>query len=167
MVSGELNRGCPKSTSWSYRSTGRRTAFDLIIELTRYSSLLENPVLQDLRIRYRRSVLGFLWALLNPLLMMIVFTVVFSLVLRIQVEHYPVFLLSALLPFLFFSQALSYSTASLVANGALIRQIYVPKVAFPLSAVLANVVNFCLSFIPFIPIAAKSGWNLSNVGVIR
>ena len=73
--------------------------------------------MKELNVRYKRSALGFLWALLNPLLMMIIYTV-FASIMRFSVPHYSIFLISALLPWTFFSQALSYSVDSIVGNGA-------------------------------------------------
>src|SRR5688572_6963672 len=99
-------------------------------------------------VRYKRSALGFLWALLNPLLTMAILALVFSLLMRFSIEHYSVFLISALLPWTFFAQSLAYSAESVVGNGELLKKVYVEKTVFPVSAVLSNLVNFVLSFIP-------------------
>lgn len=120
----------------------------LVREIVRYHELIWALALKELRIRYKRSMLGFFWALLNPLLMMIVLTLVFSHVMRVPVQHYSIFLISALLPWTFFSQSLSYSVESIVGNGELLKKVYVPKAVFPLAAVLSNVINFLLSMIP-------------------
>jgi ABC-2 type transport system permease protein len=117
-------------------------------EIVRYRELIWALAIKELRVRYKRSMLGFFWALLNPLLMMLVLTAVFSQVMRAPIPHYAVFLISALLPWTFFSQALSYSVESIVGNGELLKKVYVPKSVFPLSAVLANIINFLLSLIP-------------------
>jgi ABC-type polysaccharide/polyol phosphate export permease len=122
----------------------------LIREIAQYRELIWALALKDLRVRYKRSVLGFLWALLNPLLMMIILTVVFSSVMRISIDHYAVFLLAALLPWTFFSQALSYSVESIVGNGELLKKLYIGKSVFPVAAVLANLINFVLSLIPLV-----------------
>jgi|SRR5581483_3809211 len=112
--------------------------------------------LKELRVRYKRSALGFIWALLNPLMMMVILTIVFSTITRIAVIHYPVFLISALLPWTFFSQALSYSVESIVANAELLKKIQVAKTIFPLAAMIANMINFLLSLIPLLLILAVS-----------
>ena len=104
---------------------------------------------KDLQVRYKRSALGFLWALLNPLLMMLILTMVFSKLLPAQ-EHYSIFLMSGLLPWTFFSQALSYSADSIVTNGDLLKKVYVTKSVFPVAATLSNVINFVLSMIPLV-----------------
>ena len=122
----------------------------LIREIVHYRELIWALALKDLRVRYKRSVLGFLWALLNPLMTMIILTIVFSTVMRIAVEHYAVFLISTLLPWTFFSQALSYAVESIVGNGELLKKINIGKSVFPVAAVLANLINFFLSLIPLL-----------------
>lgn len=104
--------------------------------------------MKELKVRYKRSVLGFLWALLNPALMMAVLTLVFSTILRFGIPHYAIFLLSVLLPWTFFSQSLSYSVECIVGNGELIKKVAVPKLVFPVAAVISNIINLLLSFIP-------------------
>jgi lipopolysaccharide transport system permease protein len=104
---------------------------------------------KELQVRYKRSALGFLWALLNPLMMMVILTMVFSRLLPAQ-DHYSIFLMSALLPWTFFSQALSYSADSIVTNGDLLKKVYVTKSVFPVAATLSNVINFVLSMIPLV-----------------
>jgi ABC-2 type transport system permease protein len=106
--------------------------------------------LKDLRVRYKRSILGFLWSLLNPLLMMIILTVVFSTIARMAIHQYAVFLISALLPWTFFSQALSYGVESIVGNGELLKKVYIEKLVFPAAAVVSNVINFLLSMVPLL-----------------
>ncbi len=103
----------------------------------RYRELIWALALKELRVRYKRSLLGFFWALLNPALLMIVLTLVFGTIMRFSIDHYAVFLLSMLLPWTFFSQAMS-----------LLKKIYVAKLVFPVAAIVSNVVNFLLSLIP-------------------
>ena len=122
----------------------------LITEIYSNRELIWALALKELRVRYKRSALGFLWALLNPLLMMVILTVVFSTIMRIQVDHYAIFLLSALLPWTLFSQSLSYAVESIVSNGELLKKIYVAKSVFPMAAVLSNVINFFFSLIPLV-----------------
>jgi lipopolysaccharide transport system permease protein len=121
---------------------------ELYLELMRNRELIWALALKDLRVRYKRSVLGFFWALLHPLMMMVILTLVFSTVMRFQIHDYAIFLLSALLPWTFFSQALSYSAESIVGNGELLKKLYIAKSVFPIAAVIANMINFFLSLIP-------------------
>jgi lipopolysaccharide transport system permease protein len=124
---------------------------ELYQEIMRNRELIWALALKDLRVRYKRSVLGFFWALLHPLMMMVILTIVFSTVMRFQNIHdYAIFLLSALLPWTFFSQALSYSAESIVSNGELLKKLYIAKSVFPIAAVIANMINFFLSLIPLV-----------------
>lgn len=121
---------------------------ELIRDIYRYRELIWALALKELKIRYKRSVLGFMWALLNPMLLMIVLTVVFSTIMGASIPHYAIFLLSVLLPWTFFSQSLSYAAESIVGNGDLIKKVRVPKLIFPVAAVVSNMINFLLSLIP-------------------
>jgi homopolymeric O-antigen transport system permease protein len=125
---------------------------ELISELRRNRELIWALALKELRVRYKRSALGFIWALLNPLLMMIILAVVFSTVMQIAVKQYAIFLLATLLPWTFFAQSLSYAVESIVGNGDLLKKIYIGKAVFPVAAVLSNVINFLLSMIPLVVI---------------
>src|SRR5512135_3575286 len=122
--------------------------FELVRDTYRYRELIWALALKELRIRYKRSVLGFLWALLNPLMMMIILTLVFGSLMRFSIDHYAIFLLSMLLPWTFFSQALAYSVESVVGNAQLLKKVRVPQLVFPVAAVVANIINFLLSLIP-------------------
>src|SRR5688572_13626960 len=104
-----------------------------LAELVRYRGLLLELVNGELKLRYRRSVLGFLWTLLNPLLMMLVLTLVFSTVMRLEVKHYAVLLLCGLLPWTFFAQSVSLSLTSIVGKGALLKKVYIPKSVLPIA----------------------------------
>ena len=121
---------------------------ELFRDIYRYRELIWILALKELKVRYKRSALGFLWALLHPLLMTAVFTLVFSSILRFGIEQYPIFVMTALFPWVFFSQSMAYAVDSIVANGSLLKKVYIPKMVFPLAAVLANLVNFLLSLIP-------------------
>jgi lipopolysaccharide transport system permease protein len=125
----------------------RRTSFVAhLAELFRYRELVLNLTVRELKARYKRSALGFLWSLLNPLLMMLVFTVVFTLIApNNQIPKYPIFLLCGLLPWNFFSAGVMAGTNSVVVNGDLVKKVYFPRVALPLSMVLASLVNFLMA----------------------
>ncbi|HEX6504785.1 MAG TPA: ABC transporter permease [Terriglobales bacterium] len=123
---------------------------ELFTETYRYRELIWALALKELRVRYKRSVLGFVWALLNPLLMMLVLTLVFGTLMRFSIPHYSIFLLSMLLPWTFFSQSLAYSVESIVANGELLKKVRVAKLVFPVAALVSNIINFLLSLIPLL-----------------
>lgn len=121
---------------------------ELVVDTYRYRQLIWALTLKELKVRYKRSVLGFLWALLNPALMMVVLTLVFSTIMKFPIPHYSIFLLSVLLPWTFFSQSVSYAVDSIVGNGELIKKVAVPKLVFPVAALSSNIVNLLLSMIP-------------------
>jgi ABC-2 type transport system permease protein len=132
-----------------YDSSRRRLAIvEEAIELYRYRDLLYSLVHRDITIRYKRSTLGFLWTMLNPLLMMLVMTVVFSNLFRFQIMHYPVYLLSGVLLFGFFQWGTSQAITSLVWGGDLMSKIYLPKTIFVAAASLVSLVNLILALIP-------------------
>lgn len=130
-------------------------------ELWAYRDLLINLVNRDLAVRYKRSALGFLWSFLNPLLMMLVFSIVFMVVKPLSVRSYPLFVLAGLLPWMFLTGSLSGAARSITSNANLIDKVYFPREILPLSVVLANLVNFLLSLIVFLPLALALGANFS------
>lgn len=123
---------------------------ELFVETYRSRELIWALAMKELRVRYKRSVLGFLWALLNPALLMLVLTAVFGTVMRFNIPRYSIFLLSMLLPWTFFSQSLAYSVDSLVGNGELLKKVRVAKLVFPVAATVSNIINFLLSLIPLV-----------------
>ena len=119
---------------------------DKIRELRHYQYLLRNLVVRDLKARYKSSVLGILWSILNPLFLMLVFTVVFSVLANNEIRQYPVFVLVGLIPWNFFSGALTSGTTSITGNSALVKKVYFPRELLPASALLSNLVNFLFAF---------------------
>lgn len=122
--------------------------FARLRELFRYRDLVRNLVVSEVKTRYRNSVLGFVWSLLNPLAMMMVFTIVFG-VLRPnhEVANLPIYLLCGLLPWNFFSASVTSGMNSVVGNGNLIKKVYFPREVLPVAAILAQLVNFLLALI--------------------
>ncbi len=114
-------------------------------ELYRYRSLVWNLVIRELKARYRGSMLGFMWSFLNPLLLISVYTVVFSVYLRFNMENYVVHLMSGLLPWLWFSSSLLEASGSILAGGNLIKKILFPAEVLPLVVVITNAINFMFS----------------------
>lgn len=112
-----------------------------------YRNLLYNLVVRDLKVRYKHSFLGFFWSLLNPLLLMAVFTFVFTQLLPSEKARpaFPIFFLSALLPWNWCAASVAGTLGSIVNSGYLIKKVYFPREMLPLSVVLSNMVNFILS----------------------
>ena len=112
-----------------------------------YRELLFNLTKKELKVKYRGSALGFLWSLLNPILTMLVYSFVFSIVLRAGIQEFAIFLICVLLPFNFLSNSVNYGTGSIVGNSNLVNKIYFPREIIPLSIVLANLFNFLLELV--------------------
>ncbi|MEI3267001.1 MAG: ABC transporter permease [Frisingicoccus sp.] len=113
--------------------------------LFRYKDLLRELVVRDLKLKYRRSFLGYLWSILNPLLIMLVMVAVFSHMFRAGIENFPVYLLSGQAVFDFIRNSTTMAMYSVLDNGALIKKIYVPKYIFTLSKVTSTMVDFVFS----------------------
>jgi lipopolysaccharide transport system permease protein len=131
-------------------------------ELIRYRELIRNLVKRDLKVRYRNSVFGFAWSLLNPLFMMGVLSVVFSLVFgRSGVENFPAFLIVGLIPWNFSATSLGRAVSCLIDNSHLIKKIYFPREVLPISVVLANLVHFVMAIPVLLLILTLLGVNLT------
>jgi lipopolysaccharide transport system permease protein len=118
-------------------------------ELWEYRELLYFLVWRDVKVRYKQTVLGAAWAILQPFLTMVVFSIFFGRLAGIPSEGipYPIFAYTALLPWQLFAHALTESGNSLVANQQLITKVYFPRLVIPISAVLAGLVDFCIAFV--------------------
>jgi len=136
-------------------------------ELQKYRWLLELLIERDLKNKYRKSILGYLWSILNPLLMMIILTIVFSTIFRFQIPNYPVYLLSGQLIFTFFSEATSVGMGGILNNGAMIKKVYIPKYIFPLSSVLSSFTTMIFSLVALVivMIATQTTFHLTLVMV--
>lgn len=140
---------------WRDVGSGLRESF-------RYRSLLQNLVKRDVKVRYRNSILGVVWSLLNPLLMMLVFSLIFGkLMPREDIRAYPIFFLVGLLPWQFFTGSLISGTVSTTTNSNMIKKIYFPRELLPTSAVLSNLVNFSLALIVLVVFLYISGIGLT------
>lgn len=114
-------------------------------ELIAYRALIQSLVVRDLKARYRGSVLGFLWTFLNPVLLMATYTLIFSVYMRVEMENYTAFLMTGLLPWVWFSSSLLMGATSVVEGGGLLKKVFFPPQILPAVTVLANLANFLLS----------------------
>lgn len=112
----------------------------------KFRPLLQELVARDIKIKYRRSVLGVLWTLLNPLCMMIVLSVVFSNLFKFDVENFPLYLLSGQVIFTFFSDSTTNAMSAIINNSSLIKKVYIPKYLFVLSRIFSSFINLLASF---------------------
>lgn len=116
-------------------------------ELWQYREMIISLVKRDLKSRYKGSVLGFLWMFLNPLLQLCVYTIVFSGIMRMDIEKYYLFLFVALVPWIFFSTCLSGGTTVIFGQQDMVKKIYFPREVLPISFVTSQFVNMLLSFV--------------------
>jgi ABC-type polysaccharide/polyol phosphate export permease len=123
---------------------------------------VRNLIVGELKARYKSSVLGFVWSLLNPLGMMLVFTVVFSVLWpNNSIQKYPLFLLCGLLPWNYFAVSVNTSTNSVVNNSNLVKKVYFPREALPIASILSQLVNFLLAFLVLFAVLLVFRSNLS------
>lgn len=123
----------------------------VIRELYEYRELLRNLVNRDLRTRYKGSAMGFMWTFLNPLIQLGIYSVVFSFIMRIQVENYTGFLFVALLPWLYFATATTTANSLIIAHSSIIKKIYFPRLVLPLAASISGLINLGLGFLVAVP----------------
>ena len=128
----------------------RNFIFDFFYQIYSYREFLKQSVLRDLRTKYKRSTLGYLWTMLHPLGMMTVLAVVFSNIMRIGIKDYAVFLFSGLLAWNYFNSTAMMSLNNIRANARLFSQIPLPKYIFILSLMCSNLVNFLLAMVPLL-----------------
>jgi ABC-type polysaccharide/polyol phosphate export permease len=133
-------------------------------EIRDYRELLGNLVVTELRLRYRDSILGFLWTVLNPLFFLVILALVFSRIIKLQMENYTIFLFSGMVSYLMIQQTVLIATGSIVNNQGLIKKVNVPTILFPLSNVLARYVDHLILTLILLLFMAFFGmgftWNL-------
>lgn len=127
-----------------------------VISLIKYRDLVYQFVARSIKTRYKRSVLGVFWTMLNPLFMMIILTIVFSSVFKVG-RNYPVFVLSGLVLWNFFSHATSSAMGEMIWSGALLNRIFMPKSVFAVSAIGTGLVNLLISLVPLFLISVFLG----------
>lgn len=132
---------------------------NIVCNFKKYSFLMNQMISRDFKVKYKRSVLGILWSLLYPLLMMSVMAIVFSQMFKFNMEgvNYLVYLMSGLVIFNYFNEASNNAMTSIVANFSLMTKVYIPKYIFPLSKCLFVGINFLLSLIPLFLIVIITG----------
>jgi lipopolysaccharide transport system permease protein len=123
-----------------------------IAGLHRYRHLLRNLVAKDLKLKYRGSVIGFLWSLANPVLMAVVYTIAFTRILGIRSEGFVFYLMLGLLAWTFFASSASMSTGAIVDNGGLVKSVWFPRAILPTATVLFNLAQYLLSVLVILPL---------------
>ena len=130
----------------------------------KFRPLLGELVERDIKIKYRRSVLGVLWTLLNPLLMMCILAIVFSNLFKFDIENYPVYILSGQVIYNFFNESTSSAMSAIINNSSLIKKVYIPKYMFVLSRILSSIINMlashCALLIVMIVMGCEMHWTM-------
>jgi len=133
--------------------TKRSDSLSLTIRsVFQYRELLRSLVLKDLKLKYRGSVLGFLWSIMNPLVMTVVYTVAFTYILRIRTEAFVFYLLLGLLAWTFFSNSASMAAGSIAESGGVMKSVFFPRAILPIATVLFNLVQYLLTAAVFLPV---------------
>jgi lipopolysaccharide transport system permease protein len=129
-------------------------------ELWTYRELIYSFTWRDIKIRYKQTALGFLWVIIQPLSMMIIFTFFFGNLAQIPSENvpYPLFVLAGLLPWTLFSEGLTRSTMSTVVNANIMTKVYFPRIIMPISGILSPLVDFAISFSILVVMMAYYGF---------
>jgi ABC-type polysaccharide/polyol phosphate export permease len=128
-----------------------------LLHLLRHVELLKALVTRDLKARYKNSVLGYAWTWLDPLLSMSVLILVFGVLLNMGTENFAIYILTGLVPWNFFNNAVTLSVTSIIINAELIKRVFVPREIFPIATVLSNAINMLLGLFVILPVIVCFG----------
>jgi ABC-2 type transport system permease protein len=137
-----------------------------IKEIYEYREMIISLVRKDLRGRYKGSVLGFFWTFLNPLLQLVVFTLVFSIIMKQSYEQYYIFLFVALVPWMFFASSVQDGSTSILRDKEMVKKIYFPREVLPIATVTGSFVNMLLTFIVIFAVLIFSGRGINPVALL-
>lgn len=129
-----------------------------LVEVWNYREMLWSLILSELRTRYKGSFLGFLWTFVNPLLMLLVYTFIFSEIMRVKIPHYSLFIFIGLLAWNLFATSVQSSSNVIVRQGPLVKKLYFPREVLPLSVVGGGVINYLFSLVILIPFLLLNGY---------
>lgn len=129
--------------------------------LYEYRELLKTSIKKDIRGRYKNSILGVFWSFLNPLLQLAVYAIVFPLIMKSDIPNYTVFVCCGLIPWTFFSTAISRTSFVMVENGNIIKKVFFPREILPISIVTSELVNFFISTIIILAFVIAYGMGFS------
>lgn len=135
-------------------------------ELYEYREMICSLVKRDIRGRYKGSVLGFLWTFLNPLLQLVVYTLVFSVIMRSGINKYYIFLFVALIPWIFFSTSISGGASCIITQKEMVQKIYFPREVLPISHVTSQFVNMLYGFVVVLAVLIFTGYGVNCVALL-
>lgn len=139
---------------------------NIIKEIYDYRQMISSLVRRDLRGRYKGSVLGFMWTFLNPLFQLIVYTIVFSIIMRAGIERFYLFLFVALVPWIFFSTCVSAGSVCILSQQDMVKKIYFPREVLPIAYVTSQFVNMLFSFVVIFAVIIVSGVGLNIMALL-
>ncbi|MEK5282084.1 MULTISPECIES: ABC transporter permease [Paenibacillus] len=131
-----------------------------VINFMKYQELLKLLVIKDIKIKYKRSALGILWSVLNPLFTMLIITLVFQQLFKFNIEYFAAYVITGQVLFSFFSDSTSLAMTSIFSSGQIIKKVYVPKYIFPISKIAYSLVNMLFSFCAVLIVCAVTGVHL-------
>lgn len=153
--------------SWYAASHGKYTMMVVLQGVwQRYGFLIKQLVSRDFKTKYKRSVLGYLWSFLNPLLTMLVQYIVFSQLFKSDIENFPIYLLSGIVLFSFFTEGVGQGLTAILANASLITKVYVPKYIYPVTKVVSSSINLFISLIPLLLVVLLTGQEITKAIVL-
>lgn len=135
----------------------------MLKELYNYREMINSLVRRDLKGRYKNSVLGFLWTFLNPLLQLVVYTFVFSVIMPMEIEKYYLHLFVALVPWIFFSTCLTGGSRCIIDQQDMVKKIYFPREVLPVAYVTSQFVNMLLTFLVIFLWLSSREWGLTHM----
>lgn len=133
----------------------------MIKDLIQYREFLKSNVKKEIRGKYKGSFLGVLWSFLNPLLSVVVYAIIFPYIMRMNMDHYLIYLITGIIPWTFFTMSINSGMISILVNANIIKKVYFPRIILPISSVTSALVNFLISCIIVLLFVIFSGIGLS------
>jgi len=130
-------------------------------ELIQYREFLKSNVKKEIRGKYKGSFLGMLWSFLNPLLSVVVYAIIFPYIMRMQMDHYLIYLITGIIPWTFFTMSINSGMISILVNANIIKKVYFPRIILPIASVTSALVNFLISCLIILVFVIFSGIGLS------
>lgn len=134
---------------------------NIVKELVQYREFLKSNVKKEIRGKYKGSFLGMLWSFLNPLLSVVVYAIIFPYIMRMQMDHYLIYLITGIIPWTFFTTAVNLGMVSILINANIIKKVYFPRIILPIASVTSALVNFLISCLIILAFVIFSGIGLS------
>jgi len=133
----------------------------LFKDLYDYREFLKTSIKKDIRGKYKGAWLGVLWSFINPLLTLMVYAIIFPLIMKSKIPNYLMYLMTGLMPWNFFTNAINFSCFSIISNAGIVKKVYFPREIIPISVVLSNAIMFCITCVIIVIFLFGTGVGLS------